>query len=242
MSYIKSFKPEIANVVGIQAALLLNHIKFWMDSKGLDKIYRTNASLSEDFEGTLSESQIQRAKKKLLDNGLIVVSHDKGHTRTTHYMLTEKAKSFFNTVVSKVKKVVDSVKNIKKEKPSEKKTEMEKSFDEGFQNEKAIPFKPTKEMIEKILGKKVEKEVKVEDEKVQPTFFVDEELEQEDHEEDYFTAIDKALEQCSQKEEPVESLSFSQLMSKAFSQVPNLEDFNNKLALQEQAKYFKEDY
>lgn len=238
MSYIKSFKPEIANIVGIQAALLLNHIKFWMDSKGLDKIYRTNANLSDDFEGTLSESQIQRAKKKLVDNGFIIITHDKGHTRTSHFTLTEKAKSFFTVVVEKVKKAVSKVvEQVKKPKKSEKKTEMEKSFDEGFQNKNAIPFKPTKEMIEKIRGKSIEEDENV----VNPSFCVEDELNQ-NGDEDYFMAIDKAFEQCAVVEEQEKSLSLSELMSKAFSQVPNLSDFKNKLALQEQAKYFKEDY
>lgn len=242
MSYTKSYKPEVANIVGIQAALLLNHIKYWMDSKGKEKIYRTNTELSSDFEGSLSESQVQRAKKRLVDFGFIIVTHDKGHTRTTHFTLTEKAKTLLNVVVKKVKDVKETVSkkvNQVKEKITGSKSSMDKSFDEGFQNKNAIPYKPDPELLKKIrsAGGIQEKENTAE-EKVMPTSFSDpEDWEQDD--EDYFSAIDKGFQECSVKEE---SISMSELMKRAFNQVPNLEDFNKKLQMQMQAQTFKEDF
>ncbi|MEG0407501.1 MAG: hypothetical protein RR623_01385 [Bacilli bacterium] len=50
-----------------------------------------------------SASQIQRAKKKLIDNGMIEVSYGKGYDRTTHYKLTDKAVEMMSDIKYKAK-------------------------------------------------------------------------------------------------------------------------------------------
>lgn len=88
---IKILNPSVVKIVGSIASVLLRHLKYWKDSSGKEVVYRTNTQLVEDLEGMFSESQIQRAKKKLIDNGLIQISYGKGYDRTTHYSLTQKA-------------------------------------------------------------------------------------------------------------------------------------------------------
>lgn len=230
MSQIKAYNPEIALVVGIQASLLLNHIKYWVEEYNLEKVYRTNQQISEDFKGTLSESQVQRAKKKLVDNGFVVVSHDKGHTRTTHYTLTEKAKSLLGMISGVVKKVVKAVKEKvapKKQVKSDKPKSMSESFKEYGDTSHAVAIPENLKSKLSGLLKKKEEIVEVEEEQLD--------------DEEYFKSLDASMAICKQKElEP--ELSFSELMGKAFNQVPNIEQFEkNRMAL-EQARNFKEDY
>lgn len=91
---LKVVNPYVVKVVGATAALLFQHITYWMQTQKKEIIFRTNAELSLDLEECLSIQQVQRAKKKLIDNGLIEVSFDKSNKwiRTTHYSLTQKGK------------------------------------------------------------------------------------------------------------------------------------------------------
>lgn len=88
---VKVLNPAVVKIVGSIASVLLRHLKYWKDSSGKDVVYRTNTQLVDDLEGMFSASQIQRAKKKLIENGLIEITYGKGHDRTTHYSLTKKA-------------------------------------------------------------------------------------------------------------------------------------------------------
>lgn len=88
---IKILNPSVVKIVGSIASVLLRHLKYWKDSSGKEVVYRTNTQLVDDLEGMFSASQIQRAKKKLIENGLIEITYGKGYDRTTHYSLTKKA-------------------------------------------------------------------------------------------------------------------------------------------------------
>lgn len=241
MSQIKAYIPEIATIVGIQASLLLNHIKYWSETKKVEKVYRTNKQLSEDFKGTLSESQIQRAKKKLVDNGLIIVSHDMGHTRTTHYTLTEKAKSLLGMVVDVIKKVVKSVKQKVTRKPvspnenqqASCSQEMKKQFKQGVANPSAVPM--PEESRNKLIGL-----IKSKPSPSSPSPVEDIEDNVEDDYDDYFKAIDIGLELCNEPKQ--QDLSFTELLSKAFRTVPNIDKREENRMMLEQSRQFKEDY
>lgn len=228
MSYTKSYNTEIAKEIGIQASLILNYIKWWVENKHQDKIYRTNAQISSDFDGTLSESQIQRAKKKLVEGGFVTISHDQGHTRTTHYKLTEKAMTLLGMIVGVVKETVKkAVKKVlpKKQKP---KSSMEESFKKQGDTSHAIPMPA--DVLEKLRGVK----------KAETTPVKTEVVVVEEDEDEYFAALDFSMAQCQEKKE--EKLSFSQLMAKAFNQVPNIEQFEKNRQSMELAQNFKEDY
>lgn len=93
---IKILNPSVVKIVGSIASVLLRHLKYWKDSSGKEVVYRTNTQLVEDLEGMFSASQIQRAKKKLIDSGLIHITYGKGYDRTTHYSLTQKALDLLN--------------------------------------------------------------------------------------------------------------------------------------------------
>lgn len=76
-----SFDTGIAQYVGIEAAIVFNHIVYWLkinaqkaDAKMINGrywMYETNKQIS-DFFGYFSEDQIQRILKKLVDSGLIL--------------------------------------------------------------------------------------------------------------------------------------------------------------------------
>ena len=266
MSQVKAYKPEVAVIVGIQASLLLNHIKYWVEEYNLDKVYRTNQQISEDFKGTLSESQIQRAKKKLVDNGLIIVTHDRGHLRTTHYALTEKAKGLLGmigeAVKTVVKKSVDAVKkpfskpkNSKPNTSNVKPTSMENEFKNYGNNDKAVSIpEELKNKLQGLLKKKPVDVVNVVEEvKPEPTSFEDFEpvfddfdfIDQQDeddsiNEDDYFKALDNSIAQCQQEQN--ESVSFGDLLGKVFNKVPNLEQFEKNRKELEMARSFKEEF
>ncbi|QIW91568.1 hypothetical protein vBAbaMD22_55 [Acinetobacter phage vB_AbaM_D22] len=223
MSYIKSYNPEVANLVGIQAALLLNHIKFWSETKNVSKVYRTNKQLSEDFEGSLSESQIQRAKKKLVDFGLILISHDMGHTRTTHYSITEKACKLLNIVKKAVKEAVKKVSKVVKPK-----TNMEDSFKKQGESRSNV-VKGVPDALKHLISKK-------EDLPVDPVLEEDED--DGSDLDDYFSAIDAAMEQVQTHhiEQPVSSF------SDIFKRIPNIDILERNRQMKDDAKYFKEDF
>ena len=83
----KGIYSEVAKEVGKSSAILLNQLLQWKTVK----VFRTNAEMFEDLDGVLSIATIQRCKQKLIDNGYVIVSFDKGLNRVTHYTLTEKA-------------------------------------------------------------------------------------------------------------------------------------------------------
>ncbi|AZF88465.1 hypothetical protein TAC_0077 [Acinetobacter phage TAC1] len=224
MSYIKSYNPEVANLVGIQAALLLNHIKFWSETKNVDKVYRTNKQLSEDFEGSLSESQIQRAKKKLVDFGLIIISHDMGHTRTTHYSITEKACKLLNIVKKAVKEVVKKVSKVVKPK-----TQMEDSFEKQGESRPNV-VKGIPDALKHLVGKREELPVEP---------LIEDEDDGSDLD-DYFSAIDAAMEQVSANTHHVEQPKTS--FSDIFKRIPNIDILERNRRMKDDAKYFREDY
>ena len=91
---LKVVNPYVVKMVGATAAMLFQHISYWMQTQKKEIIFRTNQELVLDLEECLSVQQVQRAKKKLIDNGLIEVSFDKVNkwVRTTHYTLTSKGK------------------------------------------------------------------------------------------------------------------------------------------------------
>lgn len=88
---IKVLLPEVAKEVGTTAALLLQHINYWMFTQSKNVIFRTNNELVNDLNNMFSLFQIQYAKKKLVEKGFLVVTYDKKYDRTSHYTLTEKA-------------------------------------------------------------------------------------------------------------------------------------------------------
>ena len=100
LKMLKSLTPEVAKIVGKSASILLNQIIYLSKSLGKEKIYRTNRQLISDLEGLFSESTIKRAKKKLVDSGLIQLSFERGINRQSFYSLTEKAKGLSSHIVS----------------------------------------------------------------------------------------------------------------------------------------------
>lgn len=88
---IKVLLPEVAKEVGTTAALLLQHINYWMFTQSRNVIFRTNNELVNDLNNMFTLFQIQYAKKKLVEKGFLVVTYDKKYDRTSHYTLTEKA-------------------------------------------------------------------------------------------------------------------------------------------------------
>jgi len=92
--YLKTINPKVAKEVGVMTAMVFQHICYWMQTQSTDVIFRTNKDLANDLE-SISPSQVQRAKKKLIDSGYIKVSNESKYTwvRTTYYRLTEKGQS-----------------------------------------------------------------------------------------------------------------------------------------------------
>lgn len=271
MSQIKAYIPEVAVKVGIQASLLLQHIKYWVEEYNLDKVYRTNKQISEDFKGTLSESQIQRAKKKLVEAGLIIVSHDKGHTRTTHYKLTDEAMKLMSVVKKVVDKLKDGAKklsgNFKKPTPANVPSGNSKSMEEEFakagvnKNAVAMPNsvlealgrkpktkqEPVVETVEVVEPVSIEV---VENNFIEHVDFNDEDQFFDEHElddlsvdaDDYFKALDFGMQQVQEQKVEEPKMSFGDLMSQAFNRVPNIETLEKNRKMMEDAKYFKEDF
>ena len=99
---LKLLNTSVAKLVGATSAVVFQHICYWMQTQQREIIYRTNKQLSEDLDGIYSPQQIQRAKKKLIEEGLIVVTADKrdAWNRTSHYSLTEKGKELLLSVNS----------------------------------------------------------------------------------------------------------------------------------------------
>lgn len=95
------FDTGIAADVGINAALVFEHIKFWIQhnektgknlKEGKHWMYSTQKELSEQFE-YLSVKQVRTALAKLEDAGYIIKGNfnRSGYDRTCWYALGEKA-------------------------------------------------------------------------------------------------------------------------------------------------------
>lgn len=98
--------------LGANAALLFQHICYWMQTQSVNVVFRTNQQLSEDLEGALSVSQVARAKAKLIQAGLIAISQDlkKRLIHTTHYRLTKVGEKVVASLKGIKQKVVDKAK------------------------------------------------------------------------------------------------------------------------------------
>lgn len=93
--FLKMVSPSVVKLVGSTAAMLFQHISYWMQSSNTDVIYRSASSLISDLGDSLTRNQLYYARKKLIKAGLITVSteHSDKFNRTTFYRLTEKGQS-----------------------------------------------------------------------------------------------------------------------------------------------------
>ena len=93
--FLKMVSPSVVKLVGSNAAMLFQHISYWMQSSGTYVIYRSASSLISDLGDSLTRNQLYYARKKLIEAGLITVSteHSDKWNRTTFYRLTEKGQS-----------------------------------------------------------------------------------------------------------------------------------------------------
>ena len=105
---LKLINPVVAKEVGVMAAMVFQHICYWMQTQSVEVVYRSNKDLSSDLDEAVSVSQVQRAKQKLLDKGLITLSRNPFNKfdRTTHYSLTSKGKKMLLSVAVKAKEVI----------------------------------------------------------------------------------------------------------------------------------------
>ena len=93
--FLKMVSPSVVKLVGSTAAMLFQHISYWMQSSNTDVIYRSASSLISDLGDSLTRNQLYYARKKLIEAGLITVStdHSDKWNRTTFYRITEKGQS-----------------------------------------------------------------------------------------------------------------------------------------------------
>lgn len=93
--FLKVVSPSVVKLVGSNAAIVFQHICYWMQSSGTDVIYRSASSLISDLGDSLTRNQLYYSRKKLIEAGLITVSteHSDKFNRTTFYRLTEKGQS-----------------------------------------------------------------------------------------------------------------------------------------------------
>lgn len=98
LSDVKVFSASLALEVGVKAAVLLQHLKYWMEKKNVDILYHTNEQWLKDLPFFKNVSAIQRAKKVLVDAGYIEIKK-KGFDRTCRYLLSEKSKEMFGLIV-----------------------------------------------------------------------------------------------------------------------------------------------
>lgn len=98
LSDVKVFSASLALEVGVKAAVLLQHLKYWMEKKKVDVLYHTNEQWLNDLPFFKNISAIQRAKKVLVDAGYIEIVK-KGFDRTCRFLLTEKSKKMFGMFV-----------------------------------------------------------------------------------------------------------------------------------------------
>lgn len=113
---LKIINPVVAKEVGVMAAMVFQHICYWMQTQSVDVVYRSNKDLSLDLDQAVSVSQVQRAKQKLLNSGLIKLSRNPFNKfdRTTHYSLTSKGKKMLLSVAVKTKEIIkETVREVK---------------------------------------------------------------------------------------------------------------------------------
>lgn len=124
---LKLINPVVAKEVGVMAAMVFQHICYWMQTQSVDVVYRSNKELSSDLDEAVSVSQVQRAKQKLLDKGLITLSHNPFNKfdRTTHYSLTSKGKKMLLSVAVKGKQIASEAKEVVKETTQDVKDKIE---------------------------------------------------------------------------------------------------------------------
>lgn len=93
--FLKMVSPSVVKLVGSTAAILFQHISYWMQSSNTDVIYRSASSLISDLGDSLTRNQLYYARKKLIEAGLITVSteHSDKWNRTSFYRITEKGQS-----------------------------------------------------------------------------------------------------------------------------------------------------
>lgn len=93
--FLKMVSPSVVKLVGSTAAMLFQHISYWMQSSNTDVIYRSASSLISDLGDSLTRNQLYYARNKLIKAGLITVSteHSDKWNRTTFYRITEKGQS-----------------------------------------------------------------------------------------------------------------------------------------------------
>lgn len=124
---LKLINPIVAKEVGVMASMVFQHICYWMQTQSVDVVYRSNKELSLDLDEAVSVSQVQRAKQKLLDKGLITLSRNPFNKfdRTTHYSLTSKGKKMMLSVAVKGKQITSETKEIINETVKEVKSKVE---------------------------------------------------------------------------------------------------------------------
>lgn len=93
--FLKMVSPSVVKLVGSNAALLFQHISYWMQSSNTEVIYRSASSLISDLGDSLSRNQLYYARQKLIKAGLITVSteHSDKWNRTSFYRITDKGQS-----------------------------------------------------------------------------------------------------------------------------------------------------
>lgn len=128
---LKLVNPVVAKEVGVMASMVFQHICYWMQTQSVDVVYRSNKELSLDLDEAVSVSQIQRAKQKLLNKGLITLSRNPFNKfdRTTHYSLTSKGKKMLLSVAVKGKQITSETKEIINETVKEVKSKIEYARD-----------------------------------------------------------------------------------------------------------------
>ena len=104
------FDADIAIKYGINAAIILEHLGFWIkhneanNTNFYDDNYWTYNSVKamKELFPYISERQINTAMKKLIDEGLVIVGNYNKSTydRTLWYALTEKGRSVLNGDIS----------------------------------------------------------------------------------------------------------------------------------------------
>ena len=238
----KGLTTEVAQEVGKSGAILFNQLLQWFKGQNVDKVYRTNSELAEDLCGILSPATIQRAKVALVNAGYVEVSFDKGLNRTTHYRLTEKAKSLLGEAKKAVSNVVKKVsstftgtgskaepKASQNQAPTQPKKPvaaprqqtsqaMEESFKEGFNNSGAVPC-PTS-AIEKLKGLLKGKKT-VEDKPVEAPLYED-----DSH---LFPKKQSVLDNPNDISDEEYFSSLDAVMGLAYAGVPNVEVRNENL-------------
>lgn len=265
---VKGLLPEVAKEVGKSAALFLQQLFQWFKSKPVDRVYRTNEELFEDLNGVLSPATIQRCKKRLVENGYIIVSFDKGLNRVTHYKITEKGQALLDEVKARKVEVKPTEKQAEKQSPKYERKQptakpksnnalesdpaMQESFKEGFGNKAAVPMP---ENIRSLFAKKKAEqapEVKVAVEVVEVVevdlewdAIVQAEMEmQEDNfsDEDY-AGVELAMLQAIEDNTKPEAkpMTFNELMQTAYSKATNSAQ-ETLYSMKQDMQYFKEEF